>query len=115
MYASGLRLMEAIRLRVHDIDFDHLTLSIWNAKGGKNRRVILARELIVELKEQILNAKKYYHLDNQNQAYAGVKLPFALSKKYTNASYDFLWHFLFPSYKLSLEDTILMRRLFKKH
>jgi integrase len=105
MYGSGLRLMEAIRLRVQDIDFDHLALSIWNAKGGKNRRVTLARELKVELEEQILKVEKYHQFDSVNTAYVGVKLPFALSRKYPNAPYEVLWHFLFPSHKLSLEPS----------
>jgi len=103
MYGSGLRLMEAIRLRIQDVDFDHFTLSIWNAKGGKNRRVTLARELKTTLEEQIAHVEKYYHFDLNNTSYAGVKLPFALSKKYPKAPYDVLWHFLFPSSKLSLE------------
>jgi len=103
MYGSGLRLMEAIRLRVQDIDFNHFTLSIWNAKGGKNRRVTLARELKIALEEQILTVERYYQFDCVNTDYAGVKLPFALSKKYPKAPYDLLWHFLFPSHKLSLE------------
>ena len=103
MYGSGLRLMEAIRLRIQDVDFDHFTLSIWSAKGGKNRRVTLARELKLALEEQILHAEKYYQFDISNKTYAGVKLPFALSNKYPKAPYDVLWHFLFPSNQLSLE------------
>jgi len=111
MYGSGLRLMEALRLRIQDVDLDHFTLSIWNAKGGKNRRVTLARELKSALEEQILHAEKYYQFDLSNTSYAGVKLPFALSKKYPNAPYDVLWHFLFPSHKLSLEpNTNNLRR-----
>ena len=122
MYGSGLRLMEAIRLRVKDIDFDHFTLLIWNAKGRKNRRVTLAKELKPELEKQMLHAEKYFQFDLTNSVYAGVKLPHALSEKYPKAPYDFLWHFLFPSHKLSLEpNTNNIRRhhinetTFQKH
>ena len=51
LYGSGLRLMEAIRLRVQDIDFDYLSVQIWNGKGGKHRRVTLAREMVEPLKK----------------------------------------------------------------
>ncbi|TMM43784.1 hypothetical protein FCS21_12730 [Colwellia ponticola] len=54
MYGSGLRLMEVVRLRVKDIDFDHYGVQIWQGKGGKNRQVTLAKELCDELKLQIL-------------------------------------------------------------
>jgi len=60
LYGSGLRLMEAVRLRVQDIDFDHLSLRIWHGKGGKNRQVTLAKELLGPLRDQIAQAKCYF-------------------------------------------------------
>ena len=60
MYGSGLRLMEAVRLRVQDIDFDFYTVRVWQGKGGKNRCVTLAHELISALKNQIRVVEKYY-------------------------------------------------------
>lgn len=111
MYGSGLRLMEAIRLRVQDIDFHYFTLSIWQGKGNKNRRVTLAKELVPTLKQQISLVRHYFHRDISNSEYSGVKLPFALEKKYPNASTDLLWHFLFPSTRLSIEpNTQFLRR-----
>jgi integron integrase len=101
MYGSGLRLMEAIRLRIKDIDFNYYTLSIFNAKGGKHRRVTLARELTPDLKEQISIAKRYFDADKLNTQYAGVFLPNALSRKYPSAPHQLLWHYLFPSNNLS--------------
>lgn len=53
MYGSGLRLMEAVRLRVQDINFDYHCIEVWNRKGGKHRTVTLATELATALKEQI--------------------------------------------------------------
>ncbi len=101
MYGSGLRLMEAIRLRVQDIDFDYMSVLVWQGKGGKNRRVTLAKELVEPLKLQIDICKKYFDLDKNLTGYQGVWLPFALQKKYPMAEKEFGWHYLFPSFKLS--------------
>lgn len=101
MYASGLRLMEVLRLRVQDIDFDYLSLMIWHGKGGKHRRVTLAPELIPKLKEQIRQVELYHQDDSQNPHYHGVWLPFALAQKYPDAPKSLLWQFMFPSRSLS--------------
>lgn len=103
LYGSGLRLMEVVRLRVQDIDFDYLSLQIWHGKGGKHRRVTLAKELIEPLKKQITVAKSYYQRDIDNGDYRGVWLPYALAKKYPSAPMEFNWHYLFPAQKLSID------------
>jgi integron integrase len=101
MYGSGLRLMETVRLRVQDIDFDYMSVLVWQGKGGKNRRVTLAQEVVEPLKLQIEFCKKHFNLDNNTTRYQGVWLPFALKKKYPNAAKEFGWHYLFPSARLS--------------
>ena len=103
LYGSGLRLMEAVRLRVQDIDFDYLSIQIWHAKGGKHRRVTLAKELIEPLKNQIASTKLVYEQDIKNQEYKGVWLPYALARRYPNASKEFNWHYIFPSIQLSAD------------
>ncbi len=103
MYGSGLRLMEVVRLRVQDIDFDYLSIQVWQGKGGKNRRVTLAKELVKPLKLQIEKAKAYVDQDLLNPEYCGVWLPFALAKKYPSAPKELGWHFLFPSNRLSAD------------
>ena len=103
MYGSGLRLMETVRLRVQDIDFDYLSVLIWRGKGGKHRRVTLAKELVKPLKQQINAVKLFYQQDIENPAYQGVWLPNALAKKFPSASNQLNWHYLFPSYQLSVE------------
>ncbi len=111
MYGSGLRLMEVIRLRVQDIDFDYHSIQVWQGKGGKNRRVTLANELISALKNQISVVEKYYQYDLKQPKYNGVWLPFALAKKYPNAPTEFGWQYLFPSKNLSIDpDSNLLRR-----
>ncbi|MGJ8692337.1 MAG: integron integrase [Thalassotalea sp.] len=106
MYGSGLRLMEVVRLRVQDIDFDHHCVKIWRGKGGKNRVVTLAKQLVAPLKAQINATHQYFQHDNKNPHYQGVHLPFALAKKYPFARLDFAWHYLFPSSRLSNDPEV---------
>jgi len=106
LYGSGLRLMEAVRLRIQDIDFDYLSIMIWQGKGGKHRRVTLAQELVEPLKSQIHHAQQLFNQDINNKDYAGVYLPYALSQKYPNAPYEYKWHYLFPSNRLYLDPVI---------
>jgi len=101
MYGSGLRLMETVRMRIQDIDFDYLCLLIWRGKGNKHRRVTLAKELVEPLKHQIATCKKFYNIDIKNKGYQGVWLPHALAKKYPSAPKELGWHYLFPSSRLS--------------
>jgi len=103
MYGSGLRLMETVRLRVQDIDFDYLSILVWRSKGGKHRRVTLAKELVKPLKQQISAVQLFYQQDIHNEDYQGVWLPNSLAKKFPNASKQLNWHYLFPSYQLSFE------------
>lgn len=111
LYGSGLRLMEAMRLRVQDIDFDYLSIQVWHGKGGKHRRVTLARELVEPLKSQIEATNLYYQLDMINEEYHGVWLPYALARKYPNAPKEFGWQYLFPSARLSIDpESGLLRR-----
>jgi integron integrase len=101
MYGSGLRVMEAVQLRVKDIDFDYKCIQVWNGKGNKHRIVTLATELIPMLRNQILNVDDYLKLDLNNTEYAGVWMPYALTKKFPSASKSLAWQYLFPSHILS--------------
>ncbi|MEH6453384.1 MAG: integron integrase [Psychromonas sp.] len=103
LYGSGLRLMEVLRLRIQDIDFDYLSVQIWHGKGGKHRRVTLAPELVKRLCQQIGTARLYYDQDILQSDYSGVYLPYAMAAKFPNAPKEFNWHFIFPSHQLSIE------------
>jgi integron integrase len=103
MYGSGLRVMEAVQLRVQDIDFDYKSIRIWNGKGNKHRIVTLATELIPLLRSQIMQANDYLQLDIKNEQYSGVWMPNALARKYPSANKSLAWQYLFPSYKLSAD------------
>lgn len=103
MYGSGLRLMEVVRLRIQDIDFNYYCINIWQSKGNKSRRVTLAKELITPLKQQIAQATAFFNADSNNEKYQGVYLPYALAKKYPTAPFDLGWQYLFPSKRLSID------------
>ncbi|WP_061009800.1 integron integrase [Vibrio sp. CUB2] len=104
LYGSGLRIMECLRLRIQDIDYDYGALRVWQGKGGKNRTVTLAKELHEPLKAQVSLARDYYQKDRHMGGYAGVYISDGLRRKYPGAELDFNWHFLFPSTKLSIDD-----------
>ena len=85
LYGSGLRLMEALRLRVKDIDFERLSVTVHNGKGGKDRIVTLSRNLVTPFKRHLENVKTLHQRDLL-AGFGSVYLPYALSKKYPSAS-----------------------------
>ncbi|WP_096087822.1 integron integrase [Agaribacterium haliotis] len=111
LYGSGLRLMECVRLRVHDLDFDYNCIRIWNGKGGKHRMVTLAPEIKTRLKQQIDLTRSYWVQDINQARFDGVWLPYALRHKYQHANKELGWQYLFASYKLSTDpETQSLRR-----
>lgn len=111
LYGSGLRRIELVRLRVKDVDFDHLQLRVWNGKGGKHRLTTLAPELVPDLQAQARRVGQLLGRDRLSEGFAGVWLPDALARKYPAAPTELGWQFLFPSSRLSLQPgTTLLRR-----
>lgn len=111
LYGSGLRRIELVRLRVKDIDFDHLQIQVWNGKGAKHRLVTLAPELVNDLKLQIGRAQQYLAEDMGIEGYGGVWMPDALARKHPSAQKSLGWQYLFPSTRLSFEPgTKILRR-----
>lgn len=103
MYGSGLRLMETCRLRIKDIDFDRLSIHIYEGKGNKQRITTLSEFCISDLKAQIDLARIFWHEDKQKTNWSGCYLPPALARKYSNAPYEFGWQYLFPALKRSYD------------
>jgi len=103
LYGSGLRNIELLRLRVNDIDHDHLQVRIWNGKGFKHRVSTLAPELLPAINRQIKHVQTLLEEDLASDEFAGVWLPDALSRKYKNANKELGWQYLFPSVRLSIE------------
>jgi integron integrase len=100
LYGCGLRLMECIRLRVKDIDFDRRSIIVRQGKGGKDRVTVLPLKLAKPLREQINSVRKLHNYD-LSLGYGDVQLPYAIERKYPNASKTLAWQFVFPSTKLA--------------
>lgn len=102
MYGSGLRSLEVIRLRIHDIDFENNLIYVRNPKGGKDRTTLFPDGLHAPLRAQIKYAKRLHDKDLE-EGYGKVYLPSALKRKYTKADISFGWQYLFPSKVLSTD------------
>lgn len=102
LYGSGLRLMECVRLRIKDVDFQREQLIVRDGKGQKDRYTILVDNVIAPLRRQIAYAQALHDKD-VSQGYGHVHLPYALAQKYPNASADPRWYWVFPSRNLSVD------------
>lgn len=98
LYGSGLRLSEALRLRVKDIDFDYRQILVRDGKGEKDRHTILPDSVVPELKKH-LNRVYLIHKEDLRKGKGETILPYALSKKYPNAGKEFGWQYAFPADK----------------
>ncbi len=95
-YGSGLRMIECLRLRIKDIDFQYKQIMVRDGKGGKDRVTMLADQLIPHLEIQMAHVS---HLMKKDIALGknGVSLPDAIDRKYKNAASSYEWQYLFPS------------------
>jgi len=100
LYGSGLRLMEAVRLRVKDLDFERHELTIRQGKGAQDRVTMLPASTIAPLDEQ-LHKVRLLHQADLKVGLGAVELPFALAKKYPAAAKQWGWQYVFPAAKLS--------------
>ena len=100
LYGSGLRLMEAVRLRVKDVDFDYRQIVVRDGKGAKDRVTPLPERTVAPLKAQIEHVKTLHHQDLE-AGYGEVYLPNALATKYPNAARELAWQYVFASEQLS--------------
>lgn len=102
LYGAGLRLMECVRLRVKEVDFERSVLVIRDGKGGKDRMVMLPAAARTQLGEHIEKLKHLWEMDRAADR-DGVWLPDALERKYPNAGKEWGWQWVFPSKSLSLD------------
>ncbi len=100
LYGSGLRLMECVRLRVKDVDFEYKCITVRDGKGEKDRIVPLPETIIPDLKRQIERVR-LLHEEDLAAGYGEVYLPYALAEKYPNAARELTWQYLFPAHKRS--------------
>ncbi len=101
LYGSGLRLIEALRLRVKDLDFGFKQIVVRDGKGGKDRFTVLPTKLIEPLQKQLQTAQKLHELDLRG-GLGSVEMPFALARKYPKAETEWAWQYVFPSKSLSV-------------
>lgn len=102
LYGTGMRLMECVRLRVQDIDFQYNQIVVRDGKGQKDRVVPLPKRLEPALKEQ-LERTQGLHLEDLEKGFGEVFLPDALARKWPNAPREWLWQYAFPSGRLSVD------------
>lgn len=102
LYGSGLRLMEALRLRVKDLDFEYMEILVRDGKGEKDRRTILPRPLAEPLRSQ-LERVRLLHESDLREGLGEVYLPYALARKYPAAARQWAWQYVFPSTRLSAD------------
>ena len=100
MYGTGLRLMECLRLRVKDLDFDRGQVFVREGKGGKDRVVMLPEAVVPDLRRHLERVRILFEEDRA-AGVAGVYLPHALATKYPNAGKEMGWQWVFPSKKLA--------------
>ncbi len=102
LYGSGLRLLEALRLRIKDVDFTYKEITVRDGKGAKDRVTILPDSIITALKLHLKKVKIIHQQDLQD-GYGEVYLPGALEKKYPNAPKSWAWQYVFPAPQLSAD------------
>jgi integron integrase len=103
LYGTGMRLMECLRLRVKDVDFQRLEITVRQGKGGKDRRTMLPATLVVPLRQQFERVNVLHRRDSATAQFAGVALPFALARKYPNAAFELAWAYVFPASQLGID------------
>jgi integron integrase len=102
LYGSGLRLMEAVRLRVKDIEFTRREVLVRDGKGGKDRVTMLPDRIVDPLRDHLARARRVHEADLA-AGYGEVYLPFALERKYPQAGTEWGWQYVFPAQRLSLD------------
>ncbi|WP_305909463.1 integron integrase [Methylomarinum sp. Ch1-1] len=109
LYGSGLRITEAVRMRVQDIDFDYRQVTVRSGKGEKDRVSTFPVSLTTQLSAHMAKVKLIHEQDLE-RGYGSVYLPFALAKKYPNADKEWGWQYMFPAKTLSLDPRSSMTR-----
>ncbi|HVY07705.1 MAG TPA: integron integrase [Burkholderiales bacterium] len=110
LYGTGMRLMECLRLRVKDVDFGYGQILVRDGKGEKDRITMLPQSVTQSLQAQLRKARQLHDMDLA-EGYGEVHLPYALSRKYPRAGFEWVWQYVFPSKNRSVdpEDGVIRR------
>ncbi len=109
LYGCGLRVLEALRLRVKDVDFQIQQVTVRDGKGGKDRVTMLPTSLLAPLTVHLARIKEQHELATA-RGFGGVELPFALDRKYPRAHLEWAWQYVFPSAHPSIDPRSGARR-----
>ncbi len=109
LYGSGLRISEATRLRIQDIDFEYKQVTVRSGKGNKDRVTTFSANLIPLLKNHLTKVKVIHEQDLAN-GLGSVYLPYALNKKYPNAEKEWNWQYVFPARTLAIDPRSGIKR-----
>lgn len=96
LYGSGMRLMECMRLRVKDVNFEMRTVTIRDPKNDRDRVTVLPTSVIDPLRTH-LKRVAIQHEEDLRLGFGSVELPYALAGKYPNAQYEWAWQYVFPA------------------
>ena len=102
LYGTGMRLLECLRLRIKDVDFARLEITVRDGKGGKDRQVPLPSRLRDALGQQV-RAALLLHESDLAEGFGRVQLPYALARKYPDAAHEPGWQWVFPSMRRSVD------------
>ena len=102
LYGSGLRLMECVRLRVKDVDFGYLRITVRDGKSAKDRVTMLPVNVAKPLQRHLQRVRAQ-HEEDLEAGFGHVYLPFALTRKFPNAGREWAWQYVFPSPRLSVD------------
>ncbi len=105
MYGAGLRLAEAVRLRVGDLDFERGEITVRDvSSGAKDRASILPKSIVAALRKH-LDTVRFLHEDDCLRGCGAARLPNALRKKYANVERQWRWQYVFPACKLTADES----------
>jgi integron integrase len=109
LYGAGLRLLEALHLRIKDVDFSRATITVRAGKGDKDRQTLLP----APLHPLLLAHRSSVELQHQRDLHQGagyVELPTRLGEKFPNAARDWAWQWFFPAVRTYLHPATGHRR-----
>jgi integron integrase len=102
MYGSGMRILEVVRVRVKDVDFEGNYILVRDGKGAKDRTVPLPAAAVGPLEDHLALVRQQHEQDLRD-GFGTVYLPYALERKYPNANREWGWQYVFPSSRLSID------------
>jgi integron integrase len=102
LYGTGMRLMECLRLRIKDVDFARMEITVRDGKGSKDRHTMLPRSLLEPMHREVERAQ-VLHESDVAAGFGRVWLPHALARKYPLAAMDFAWQYVFPAARRSCD------------